>query len=186
MKLLIVFASQEGQTAKIALHVKSCHVDNLEAVDLADVTAFPLIDVPGASYDTVMVAAPIYVQHHLDSVAEFVKTHRETLAMMPSMFVSVNLAAADRSPNAREALQHLVELFTEETGWQPEATEFVPGSLMYSHYGFLKCWMLYWLMRKAGVRTKTSQDYEYTNWDDVAAMADRFWELGASAHRLLV
>ena len=39
---------------------------------------------------------------------------------------------------------------------------------------------------EAGVRTKTSQDYEYTNWDDVAAMADRFWELGAFAHRRLV
>ena len=96
------------------------------------------------------------------------------------------MAAADTKPDARKALQHLVDLFLEETGWQPDATEFVPGSLLYSHYGFLKRWMLYWIMRKAGARTKTSQDYEYTNWDDVAAMAERFREIGASAHRSFV
>ena len=186
MKLLIVYASREGQTAKIANHVKSCLLDRVEAVDVAEVSTFPLIDVAVASYDAVLVAVPVYAQHHLDGVAAFVKTHRETLAMLPSMFVSVSLAAADTKPDARKALQHLVDLFYEETGWQPEVTEFVPGALVYSHYGFFKRWLLYWIMRKAGVRTKTSQDYEYTNWDDVAAVADRFWKLGASSHRSLV
>ena len=186
MKLLIVYASQEGQTAKIAHHIESCLAEEVETVDVAEVTTLPLIDVPLASYDAVMVAAPVYAQHHLDSVAEFVKTHRETLAAMPSMFVSVSLAAADTKPEARKALQHLVDLFFDETKWHPDATEFVPGSLVYSHYGLLKRWMLYWIMRKAGVRTKTSQDYEYTNWDDVGAVAGRFRELGASARQSLV
>jgi menaquinone-dependent protoporphyrinogen oxidase len=179
MKLLIVYASQEGQTAKIAHHVENYLTELVDTVEVAEVSAIPP-NFAVASYDAVMVAAPIYAQHHLPGVSEFVKTHRETLRLIPTVFVSVSLAAADLKLKTNQALKQLVDLFLEEIEWEPTRIELVAGSLVYSHYSLLKRFMLYWIMRRAGVRTKTSQDYEYTDWEEVEAVAMRFFEVAQS------
>ena len=49
---------------------------------------------------------------------------------------------------------------------QPGATRPVPGALLYTRYNPVNRWMM--------KRIDTSQDYEYTDWNEVRAFADEF------------
>ena len=50
----------------------------------------------------------------------------------------------------------------------------VAGALRYTHYNWLKRWMMKRIVTKAGGNTDTSRDYEYTDWAAVRAFADEF------------
>ena len=173
MKLLIAYASNEGQTAKIAHRIEHYLQNRGEDVDVADVSAIPPNFSIG-SYDGVMVAAPVYAQKHPYIASQFVQTHPHSLNTVPSIFVSVSLAAADSKLETQAAAKRLAQTFLERTGWKPTHTECVAGALAYTHYGFFKRMMLHWIMRRAGVKTDTSKDYEYTNWKAVEELAERF------------
>jgi menaquinone-dependent protoporphyrinogen oxidase len=50
----------------------------------------------------------------------------------------------------------------------------VAGALRYTKYNFFVRWMMKRIVAAAGGDTDTSRDYEYTDWQDLRAFADRF------------
>jgi menaquinone-dependent protoporphyrinogen oxidase len=44
----------------------------------------------------------------------------------------------------------------------------------YSHYNFLKRWVMKRIVKKAGGDTDSTRDYEYTDWNDLEQFTDRF------------
>ena len=124
-----------------------------------------------------MVAAPDYAQRHPDKAARLIQAHVRDLNTIPSIFVSVSLAAADPKLETQEAVERLADTFVEKNGWAPSHTEGIAGSLIYTHYGVFKRLVLHWIMWRAGVKTTTSQDYEYTDWEAVRALAERLMAL---------
>ncbi len=76
----------------------------------------------------------------------------------------------------------LAEAFCERTGWHPAIVRSFAGALMYSRYGFVKRRMMQRIAAQEGAPTDASRDWEYTDWDDVADLAD---EVGALAGAVL-
>ncbi|THE63897.1 protoporphyrinogen oxidase [Salinadaptatus halalkaliphilus] len=172
-RVLVCYASSEGQTATIADRMRAVLEREGDAVDRVDLAAVPA-DLDVGSYDGVVVGASIHRGSHQRNATAFVRSHRETLNRLPSAFFSVSLTAAHDAPEDRRPATDLLEAFLAETGWNPDTTLSVAGALKYSEYGLLTRFVMRHIAGKTGRDTDTSRDYEYTDWDDVEAFTLEF------------
>lgn len=169
MRILILFATIEGHTRKIAEHIS----DTLQKAghDVRMINATSDHAVPAADeFDASIVAAPVHVGTFPAPVRRLVKENAETLMARPGAFVSVSLAAASSEGSELAEIGDYVEAFSKETGWWPVSIHHAAGALKYTEYDFFRRWMLKRIAGKEGGPTDTSKDYEFTDWDAL----DRF------------
>jgi menaquinone-dependent protoporphyrinogen oxidase len=171
-RILIVYATRQGQTDKIARHLAADIRMHGDTVDLADTDldgAFP-----ADRADAIVVAAPIHAGGYPRSLRRWVKAHREALERVPSVFCSVGLAVASRTSDGRAQSLEVVERFVRQTGWRPRQIELIAGALSYSKYN----WLIRLIMRRIaaheGGDVDTSHDYEYTDWNALDRFAADF------------
>jgi menaquinone-dependent protoporphyrinogen oxidase len=98
----------------------------------------------------------------------------------PSAFLSVSLGVLQPDPKVQQEVADIVNGFLRKTGWHPAIIQNVAGALLYTKYNWIKRWVMKRIVRKAGGDTDTSRDYEYTNWADLRAFADRFNRLASA------
>jgi menaquinone-dependent protoporphyrinogen oxidase len=168
-RVLIVYATREGQTEKIARRMCAVIESTGHPVELIDAdhpAPGPWLERAGA----ILVGSPIRARGYLPSVVRFIRKHRSTLERVPSAFFSVGLAVASKTHEGRAQTRRRVEDLSATTGWYPKRVELLAGALQYSKYGFLTRWMMRRIARNEGGDTDTSRDYEYTDWSAV----DRF------------
>jgi menaquinone-dependent protoporphyrinogen oxidase len=171
-RILIVYASTEGQTRKIVRRIaEMARGHGCEAVVLDSAANPPPVS---GRYDAVIVAGSIHVGRHQKPLAGFVQHNRDLLRRVPNALVSVSLSAAHTDRQA--AAQACVDRFVRETQWHPQVTWLTAGALMYSRYGFLKKLMMRWISRRNGGDTDTSRDYEYTDWARLERQVAAFLE----------
>jgi menaquinone-dependent protoporphyrinogen oxidase len=170
--ILIAFGTSEGHTASIAEFMADVIRENGFDVDTVDLSArSPKLE----GYDAVIIGASVHVGKHASSVRRFVKRHREALERLPSAFFSVSLAAQDDTLTGRREVQRYTREFVEQTGWQPGRVSVFAGALLYTHYGFLKRWMMRKIASDRGSPDlDTSRDYVYTDWRSVRRFAESF------------
>jgi menaquinone-dependent protoporphyrinogen oxidase len=171
-RVLVLYATTEGQTAKIAEVVAEVLRGRGHATDLADLKT--LSGVLPEGRDAVMIGASIHVGKHDKQVVEFVGRNREHLERLPSAFFSVSLAAHGDTQEAEE----YVDQFEHETGWHPDKIALFGGALLYTQYGFIKRNLMKKIAKdKPGqLGLDTSRDYVYTEWDAVKRFAEHFAE----------
>lgn len=169
-RALVLFASEEGQTSKIAHRVgESLREHGIEA-EVRDGAA-PGADARLTSFDGVMIGSAIHFGHHAKAVVELVKSHRAILATRHTAFFSVSLSAGGPHRDAAAARAHLAA-FTKETGWRPDVSTSFAGAIRHSRYGVARTLLMHLSLRKSGV--PDPGDHEYTDWNAVAAFADAF------------
>jgi menaquinone-dependent protoporphyrinogen oxidase len=166
---LVVYATQEGQTEKIAKRIAGTLRLAGHSVKLVDVD-HSMGPIPLGRFDAVFVGAPIHAGGYPRAVLRFARTHRSLLDRVPSAFFSVGLAVASRTSDGRAQTMPLVERFIERSGWRPSRVELVAGALMYSKYNPLVRFVMRRISAAEGGDTDTTHDYEYTDW----AAVDRF------------
>jgi menaquinone-dependent protoporphyrinogen oxidase len=88
---------------------------------------------------------------------------------MPSAFFSVSLTAAEGTDEARATTARLIDEFADATGWQPRLARSFAGALQYREYRLFTRFTMKLMMGRGGHPTDTSRDYDYTDWDAVAA-----------------
>ena len=177
MRIAVFYATREGHTRKIAEHVASDLRLHGLAVDLFNLKDASPVD--WTRYATACIAASVHAGHHEPEVIAFAKRHRDTLALIGTVFMSVTLSEAgaedhtqpfERRQAAAADAHRMVEVFVEETGWRPAQSLCVAGALAYSHYNVFIKWIMKRIARKAGAPTDASRDYEFTDW----AVVDEF------------
>jgi menaquinone-dependent protoporphyrinogen oxidase len=170
-RILVLYGTTEGHTAKVAaavaeeLRAHGAEVDVIEAG-----TADPRPE----HYAGVIVAASVHGGAYQRPVRRWVRSNRHALAGRPTAFISVSLAVLQQQPKVQREVSAIVERFVTATGWWPTWTKSIAGALAYSKYGWFKRWIMRRIAEKAGGDTDTSRDYEYTDWRDLRAFADRF------------
>lgn len=171
-RILLLFATTEGHTARIAEHVGRVLREAGHRVDARRVqTATEELQV--AAYDAVIVGASIHYGHHPGYLRALLRSRRADLAARPSAFFSVSLSAG--GPGAKPAAaQRYLQAFLRQVGWQPRLSATFAGALQYSKYGAFKRGLMILFVGLAGGDTDTSRDYEYTDWDAVRRFAADF------------
>ncbi len=177
---LVLYATREGQTARIAQHLlevmwKRGLPANLENADQLP-AKFSLDNYQGA-----ILAASVHVQHHEAEMTRFVKQHREELEKMPTVFLSVSLSEAgaedaeappEKRAKAAAEAQAMIDAFLTETKWHPSKIKAVAGALLYTKYNFLLRLIMKRIAKQAGGDTDTSRDYDYTDYAALDHLVD--------------
>ena len=170
-RLLVLYGTTEGQTAKVARFLGDTLRSNGVATDVIDArTAWP----SPHDYDAVLVAASVHAGGYQRAVRRWVRSHAQALNEKPSAVVSVCLAVLQHEPKVAQELAAIVDRFLTSTGWRPSIAKYVAGVLRYSQYNWLTKRAMVRIVRKAGGDVDTSRDYEYTDWADVRAFAQEF------------
>ncbi len=173
-RLLILYGTTDGQTAKIArflageLHALGAEV---EVCDAANENPDP------RDYVGVVVAASVHAGGYQKSVVRWARQHAKALADRRAEFLSVCLGVLQKDPKVLAELARIKGRFVAKTGWQPAYFELVAGALPYTKYGWLKRWTMKRIVAKAHGDTDTSRDYEYTDWEALKAFAQSFYSL---------
>ena len=170
-RILVVYATTDGHTAKVAGALAETLQKNGDTVDVY--VASQPAPAPDA-YDAVVVAASVHAGGYQRSVRRWVRTHAEALAAKPSAFVSVCLGVLQHEPAVQRDLQRILDDFAASTGWRPAIVKLVAGALPYTKYGWLRRLAMKRIVAKAGGDTDTSRDYEYTDWNDLRRFAGDF------------
>lgn len=162
MTILILYATTEGQTRKIARRaadhltlsgrsVALLHVDDADGIDLA-------------AYDSAILAASVHGGSYQPQFTRFVARERGRLAGLKHVFISVSLSAASDEDEDREGIAAVVAHMTRDTGWAPQTVWHVAGAFRFTRYDFLKSWALRWIAARRDPRVDHRGDTEYTDW----------------------
>jgi menaquinone-dependent protoporphyrinogen oxidase len=173
-RILILYGSSHGQTAKIARFIgeRLCAGGaDVRIVDALTETA------EADNYDAVIVAASVHGGRYQKAVRKWVSSHRESLNHRPTAFVSVCLGVLEHDATVQRRVASIVDEFLELTGWRPAMTQRVAGALLYTRYTWFIRLIMKRIAAKAGGGTDTRRDYEYTDWKDLEAFARAFHHL---------
>lgn len=168
----VFYATTEGQTRRIAERLVAIFRDrgfSSRAIDVAG---------PDAAYvdwrraQAAVVGASLHGHHHQRSARAFVDEHAPELNVRPSAFFSVSLAAASQRAEERNEAVRIARELLAAVEWHADEVVCLAGRLAYTQYGWLTRLIMKRIARQHGNPTDTSQDYEFTNWDEVAHLAD--------------
>ncbi len=170
-RILLLYASIEGQTALIAERIAQTLRKRGHSVDLAPAAT----QADFAGYDGVIIGASIHYGHHPASLRAFVRRQRDALSARHNAFFSVSLSAGGPRPKPLAA-QRYIDKFLRRTAWQPQLVASFAGAVKYSVYGPIKRRVMIVFVGLGGGETDTSRDYEYTDWEAVERFADAYAE----------
>ncbi|WP_367751949.1 menaquinone-dependent protoporphyrinogen IX dehydrogenase [Flavobacterium sp. WC2430] len=171
MKLLIIYGTTEGQTRRIAHYMEVLLQNNGHQVTIADTTVNP----PSPEgYDAILIGSSIHMHKYQSAVKHYIKKYLAELNQIPSAFFSVSLAVASGLEEENQEVQKITNDFLQQTGWKPMLTTQIAGALKYTEYDYFKRLIMKMISKKQGGATDTSQDYEYTNWDEVNKFTNQF------------
>lgn len=166
MKILIVYATSEGQTRKISRFMEEVLQAENHNVVIADATEEP----PSPeNFDAVLIGSSIHIQKYHSSVRDYIMKNVDELNKKHTAFFSVCMAIASDIEEEHEEVKRIATEFVEKTGWKPDAINHMAGALKYTQYDYFKKLIMRMIAKKEGGSTDTSKDHEYTNWDAVKA-----------------
>lgn len=172
-RILIIYGSEEGQTAKITDHMAAFLRSRKQEVDTVYGKRAPdMFSVDG--YDGVIIGASIHMGRHAKYMVNLAKHHCDELDGKLTAFFTVCLTAASEKPEDQAQVEAYVENWIEATGWRPDQIGVFAGALLYSQYGLIKRFLMKRISKQSGGDTDTSQDYEYTDWESVDDFAESF------------
>ena len=173
MKILILYASLEGQTKKIAEYIAENLSNQNQEIKLASAKNMTE-DLVLESFDGIMIGASVHMGSHPKFLKKLIKQHIDLLNEKPTAFFSVCMAVKNRLPEKQQEARQYLEDFIHQTGWEPIAQQTFAGAIKYSKYGFFVRLVMKQIAKKEGADTDTSRDYEYTDWDAVTEFANGF------------
>lgn len=185
-KILVLFATREGQTEKVALHIGTHLRDagaEVQLVNAADLTS--LANIEPAGYDHLVFGASMHAGGIEKELVDFVNRHQGTIEHAARSFFLVLLSAATSDPQLREKwLLDARKKMDEQLQVSFDEVEMIAGALKYSKYPLPLKWLMRQIARKAGSDTDISRDYEYTDWQQVARYAQKLMSKTSGGSRI--
>ncbi len=171
MRVLIAYATTEGQTRKIVDAVAARIGERGHDVEILDTSGIPKA-LHTETFDRIIVAGSVHEQRHQKSLELFALAHREGLRVKPTLFISVSLAAAAEGSMADA--RSYVERFVGEVGWKPDRTLLVAGALRHGEYDYYTEQILEHVILKDKDIANPEEDREFTDWGALSEGVDAF------------
>lgn len=162
MRILVLYATTDGQTRKIARHVMSVLAGIGHGVELMNVTEAEGLDL--ARYDRAVLAGSLHAGGYQAALADFARRQVARLNAMPTLFLAVSLSAAGEDAEDWKGLHDCLQDFLSETGWTPGHIEHVAGAFRFSEYGYFRAWAMRRIAAVKDPAVQAGQDKEYTDW----------------------
>lgn len=164
MKVLIIYATVEGQTRKIAQFIQEFLQENGHTVDALNVNQHPS-DLK--HYDAILIGSSIHMKKFDKDLRKFVVKNVELLNQKPCLFFSVSLTMASGFEDEVAELSTATQDFLTKTAFHPTKISHWKGAIRFSEYNYFKKIAMRMIAEKHGEKVDTHQDYEYTDWDEI-------------------
>lgn len=174
MKILVVYATTEGQTRRIARFVAGRLADRGHGAELLPVSDAEEIDWAGV--DAAVLAGSLHMGRVQADLAAFAAEHAAALTARPTLFLQVSLAAAGTDPEELAEIERIAEDFCAAAGWRPGRIVQVAGAFRFTQYDFFRRWAMRHIAAQKGEEVDPGQDREYTDWKALAALFDAWPE----------
>lgn len=171
MKVLIAYATTEGQTRKISEKVAYQVGELGHVAELVDVDS-KRHNINVDDFNAVIVAASVHQHEHQDAIEVFVVACRVALNARPTMFLSVSLSAAFEE--GRREAQDYIAKFIAQTGWTPSISLPVAGALINEGYDYFQQQILEHVVLKNRMVDHPERDHEFTDWKALADAVEAF------------
>ncbi len=168
MRILIAYASTEGQTRKICRAAADTLIDLHHSVELLPVSEAEGVD--PLRFDGVILGASVHVGAYQPEVIAFGTAHAAALAQRPTLFLAVSLAAAGTDRDEHDDLDRIARKAFATMGWTPDRTEQVAGAFRFTEYDFFKGWAMRYIAAQHGQTVDPHTDTEYTDWAALEAI----------------
>ena len=162
-KILILYASVDGQTLKISNFLSEQLKENGWEIVLFDINDF---NGELGKFDKIIIGSSIRYGVHHKGIIDFIHQHKEALDGHKTAFFSVNLVARKPEKNQPDTNPYVIKFFKEIT-WRPTLVEVFAGKLDYKKYPFFDRIMIQFIMWMTKGPTDKNTKIEYTNWDRV-------------------
>ncbi len=172
MKLLIAYASSEGQTRKVARFVMDRLADAGHAIEALPVGEAGDIDL--SRFDRVILAASVHLGHYQREMGDFVAERADALDHRPTLFLSVSLAAAGHEAVEWADLDRIMRDFAQATSWRPARTVQVAGAYKPSEYDIFRRFVMRRIVAAKDPQADPDADHEYTDWAALGAVLDEW------------
>lgn len=171
MKILIAYATTEGQTHKICKTIADQVVGLGHQVEMLD-TARKRRDVHPDDFDAFIIAASVHQDKHQNEIEVFVAACKEVLSAKPAIFISVSLAAAfeEKISDANSYVADFVAL----TGWTPDQSLIVAGAVRSEEYDYFQQQILEHVVLKDRDDFQPNEPQEFTDWAELANAVEKF------------
>lgn len=170
-RVVVVYATTDGHTAKVADSIARIARESGHQVEVVDSAKLPE-GFSLAPYDGVILGGSVRYGRHQKAIKRFAKRHRAELAAKRSAFFSVSGAAS--SPTDRPQAERLAQQFVAGVGWQPDLVGVFGGAILFTKYGLVTRLVMKMIAKKHGADTDTSRDFEYTDWSAVRSFVESF------------
>ncbi len=182
-RVLVAFATSEGQTEHIAHHVaarleRRGHTTYL--IDLGDHQD----DRPIPDYDAAVLAGSLHRGAHQRELGDFAARISGQLGDIPSAFISVSLSAGSDDPDERDVARAIARRFCTEIDWRPDMLACVAGAVHDREMNFIERLIIHAILWQKGVEPDPSGDTEFTDWDGLDAFIDAFSKIAATGSSL--
>lgn len=172
MKILIVYATSEGQTRKIARFAADYLSDAGHVVELVPAEDTEGLDL--ARFDGVILAGSVHVGKIQPVLTTFMQAQGRRLSTRPTLYMQVSLAAAGHDPKEHADLEAIATRLFTEIGWTPSRTEQVAGAFRFTQYDFFKSLALRWIAHQKGEHVDPHADKEYTDWTALTGVLENW------------
>ena len=177
MKILILYATTEGQTRKVARRVFDQLVAAGHAAEM--ISASDAADLTPVAFDAAILAASVHAGRYQQPFTDWATAQAAALARLPTLFLSVSLSAAGDDADDWDGLRNCVRAFEAETGWMPGRLEHVAGAFRFREYDFFRYWAMRWIASTKDETVHPGHDKEYTDWTKLGQAVDE-WLAAAS------
>lgn len=162
MSVLVVYATIEGQTGKIAEFVENEITKSGTPVTLVNADDVEEAEFDGV--DSVVLAAPVHERRHPRGFEAFLVANKAELDSRRTLFLSVSLNAA--FPEGRAESQEYVTEMTMRTKFTPDTTVLVPGAVRQAAYDYYSKQVLeHVILGNRDFDPSSGKDHEFTDWD---------------------
>jgi menaquinone-dependent protoporphyrinogen oxidase len=167
-RVLIIFASTHGQTAKIAEAIAARLRERGAEVDVRDVHA-STVPAPD-DYDVVGLGSRVRHGKHDLAIHRYIDRHLSSLQARQNFFFSVSLTASDK-PYLPDPGGYIYGT-TYATAFRADAWAAFAGALPYRRYSPILRLLMKLRSSRHGNPINTHRDYDFTDWTQVRLFAD--------------
>lgn len=168
MRIVVIYATTDGQTRKIARFCAGRLVDAGHSVELLPAAEAGAPDAAG--HDGAILAGSVHLGTLQPELAAFARAAAPSLNAMPTLLLQVSLAAAGDDAADRTELDDIAARFCAATGWRPGAVHHVAGAFRFTRYDFFKSWAMRYIAARKGQKVTPGEDREYTDWEALGAL----------------
>ena len=175
MRMLICYATTDGQTRKVAEYIADLVRMKGNEADIVDASVAD--NVEPSQYQGVVLAGSVHMGRYQTPLIYQIRRWRDALNAMPTAFVSVSLSAASQDPHAHAEVDECAQHMLKEAGLHPTVILHVAGAIRFSQYDFFRRWLMRLVAKQMDRDIDPGADMEFTDWDALSASVDKFLAL---------